>query len=131
MISVTQFDKSYTPPSNLLNGRTILITGAGDGIGRELALTAAHFGAEVILLGRTQAKLEAVYDQIESETQSKAIVCPVDLEKMDEDQAKEIAQLIQTECGKLDGLVHNAGILGQRTPHTKLFSSGVAVSDAS
>lgn len=116
MISVISLDSSYKPRADLLEGRTILITGAGDGIGKQLALAAAAHGANLVLLGRTQAKLEAVYDQIESSTQSKPIICPVDLETLDDEQAKEIAEAIQAEFGALDGLVHNAAILGQRTP---------------
>jgi NAD(P)-dependent dehydrogenase (short-subunit alcohol dehydrogenase family) len=113
---VIRLDSSYKPKADLLKGRTILITGAGDGIGKQLALSAAAHGANLVLLGRTQAKLEAVYDQIESTTPSKPIICPIDLETLDDEQAKEIAEAIQAEFGVLDGLVHNAAILGQRTP---------------
>lgn len=55
---------SYAPAADLLKGRHILITGAGDGLGRVAALACARHGATVILLGRTISKLEAVYDQI-------------------------------------------------------------------
>ena len=50
----------YTPNPKLLAARNILITGAGDGIGRAAALACADHGANVILLGRTVAKLEKV-----------------------------------------------------------------------
>lgn len=117
MISPIKLAPGYKPAPNLLKGRSILITGAGDGIGRELALCAAKQGAEVILLGRTQAKLERVYDAIEAETGNKALICPMDLETLDEEQSRDLAELLEKELkGKLDGLVHNAGILGQRTP---------------
>ena len=56
----------YQAPRDLLKDKVILVTGAGDGIGREAALTYAAHGATVVLLGRTSAKLEAVYDQIEA-----------------------------------------------------------------
>ena len=56
----------YQAPRDLLKDKVILVTGAGDGIGREAALTYAAHGATVILLGRTSAKLEAVYDQVEA-----------------------------------------------------------------
>ena len=54
----------YNPRKNLLENRVILVTGAGDGIGKQAAITFAEFGAEIILLGRTQEKLESVYDMI-------------------------------------------------------------------
>ena len=56
----------YQPAPNLLENRVVLVTGAGDGIGRAAALTYARHGATVILLGRTIAKLERVYDEIEA-----------------------------------------------------------------
>ena len=56
----------YQAPENLLQGKNILVTGAGDGIGRAAALSYAAHGATVILLGRTEAKLDAVYDEIEA-----------------------------------------------------------------
>jgi|TARA_B110000483_G_scaffold99953_1_gene122687 NAD(P)-dependent dehydrogenase (short-subunit alcohol dehydrogenase family) len=115
-MSAIRLDIKDKPREDLLQGRTILITGAGDGIGKQLSLCAAAHGANLVLLGRTQAKLEAVYDQIENTTPSKPIICPVDLETLADDQAKEIAEAIQAEFGVLDGLVHNAAILGQRTP---------------
>ena len=57
--------KDYHPTANLLNDRVILVTGAGDGIGRVVARRLAAYGATVILLGRTIRKLEQVYDEIE------------------------------------------------------------------
>ena len=108
--------EAYQARPDLLSGRTILVTGAGDGIGKELAMNAAKHGANLVLLGRTQAKLEAIYDQIESETGTLPVICPVDLETLDDEQAKAIADSIADTCGRLDALVHNAGVLGQRTP---------------
>ena len=58
----------YQPAEDLLAGRTILVTGAGDGIGRCAARTFAAHRANVVLLGRNQQKLEAVFDAIKDET---------------------------------------------------------------
>lgn len=54
----------YQPKQDLLEQRIILVTGAGDGIGREAALTYARFGAQLVLLGRTESKLLAVQQEI-------------------------------------------------------------------
>ena len=50
----------YQIKENCLAGKNILVTGAGDGIGRQAALSYAKLGATVILLGKTVKKLEAV-----------------------------------------------------------------------
>ena len=56
------FPADYQPAPDLLKDRVILVTGAGDGIGRAVALGCAAHGATVVLLGKTVSKLEAVYD---------------------------------------------------------------------
>ncbi|MDC9719522.1 MAG: YciK family oxidoreductase [Gammaproteobacteria bacterium] len=107
---------NYTAPEKLLNNRVILITGAGDGIGRAAALDCARLGATVILLGRTLEKLEAVYDTIEASGYSQAAIFPLDLRSAKDEQYIKLAQILKAEFGHLDGLIHNASILGQRTP---------------
>ena len=59
-----QVPPSYDAPAGVLQDKVILVTGAGDGIGKTAAVTFARFGATVILLGKTTAKLTAVYDSI-------------------------------------------------------------------
>ena len=70
----------YAAPAELLKNRIILITGAGDGIGRAAALSFAQHGATVILAGRTVKKLEAVYDQIEAAGFPQPAIFPINLE---------------------------------------------------
>ena len=106
----------YTAPEQLLKNRVILITGAGDGIGRAAALDCARLGATVILLGRTIEKLEAVYDEIERAGHGQPAIYPLDLSTATDENYIELAQVLEGEFGSLDGLVHNASILGQRTP---------------
>ncbi|WP_373080769.1 YciK family oxidoreductase [Zhongshania sp.] len=97
-----------------LAGKTILVTGAGDGIGRAASLSFAEHGATVILLGRTVEKLEAVYDKIEAAGYPQAAIYPVHLRGAVMKDYDELANTIEREFGRLDGLLHNAGILGQR-----------------
>ena len=105
----------YEPAPNLLAGRTVLATGAGDGIGRVAALTYAEHGANVVLLGRTRAKLDAVFDAITASGRTKPLLVPADLLQVDEAAAEALAQGIRDEYGRLDGLLHNASLLGPRT----------------
>ena len=106
---------NYQAPQDLLTDRVILVTGAGDGIGKIAALSFAEHGATVILLGRTTKKLEAVYDEIEARGYPQAAIVPLNLDGAAEHDFIEIANIIQAEFGRLDGLLHNASILGDRT----------------
>ena len=64
-MTITHDDiRNYQPQSHCLKGKNILVTGAGDGIGRVAALTYARHGATVLLLGKTTSKLDCVYDEI-------------------------------------------------------------------
>ena len=107
---------NYTPRPDLLKDKVILVTGAGDGIGRVAAKTYAAHGATVILLGRTVPKLEAVYDEIEAAGCAKPAILPVDLSGVKWEELEFLAEGVDQEFGRLDGLLHNASLLGQRTP---------------
>jgi NAD(P)-dependent dehydrogenase (short-subunit alcohol dehydrogenase family) len=107
---------NYTPPPTLLTGRVILVTGAGDGIGRAAAKSFAAHGATVILLGRTTRKLETVYDEIEQAGYPQAAICPMNLEGATPNDYEQLAHTVAKEFGQLDGLLHNASQLGVLTP---------------
>lgn len=106
----------YQAPDNLLDGRVIAVTGAGDGIGAEAARTFAAHGATVILIGRTVPKLEEVYDQIEKAGGAQPGIYPISLDGAVEKDYRDMHDRLEEVFGQLDGLLHNAGELGQRTP---------------
>lgn len=106
----------FQPEADLLQGRVILITGAGSGIGAATAEACAAHGATVILLGRTQEKLEATDDRIREHTGAEPILMPFDLESRDYEAYHQIVNAIHSQFGRLDGLVHSGAVLGQRTP---------------
>jgi len=112
------FDYSARP--DLLKGRVILVTGAGRGIGAAAAKTFAAHGATVLLLGKSEANLGRVYDAIEAAGHPQAAVIPFNLETALPHQYDELAAMIENEFGKLDGLLHNASIIGPRTPLEQL-----------
>jgi NAD(P)-dependent dehydrogenase (short-subunit alcohol dehydrogenase family) len=110
----------YTARTDLLKGRVILVTGAGRGIGANAAKTFAAHGATVLLLGKTEENLSRVYDAIEAAGHPQAAVIPFNLETALAHQYDELAAMIEAEFGKLDGLLHNASIIGPRTPLEQL-----------
>ena len=107
---------NYKADKNLLKNNVILITGAGDGIGKAAAMAFAEAGAQLILAGRTLAKLEQVYDSIIAAGYIEPTLYPIDLEGATDEDYEQLAAEIDQQFGRLDGLLHNAGILGQRTP---------------
>ncbi|MCH9674614.1 MAG: YciK family oxidoreductase [Gammaproteobacteria bacterium] len=106
----------YVAPANLLDGRTIAITGAGDGIGRAVALACGQAGAQVVLMGRTIRKLESVYDQLEQCGAPEPAIYPVELQGATLADYEAFAETLSSSFGKLHGLLHNAGELGSRSP---------------
>lgn len=114
---------NYHVSANALKNKTILVTGAGDGIGKQAALSYAKHGATVILLGRTVAKLEAVYDEIETSGYPTPAIIPLDLKGAKKQHYIDMAETIQSQFGKLDGLLHNAGLLGILSPFEQFEES--------
>ena len=113
--------RNYQAPANLLADKIILVTGAGDGLGRAASVAYAQHGATVILLGRTQKKLESVYDEIVGNGFPEPLLMPVDLSRTGLGDYQKIATAIEEQFGRLDGLLHSAASLGNLTP-LKLYS---------
>jgi NAD(P)-dependent dehydrogenase (short-subunit alcohol dehydrogenase family) len=88
-----------------LDGKVVLVTGAGQGIGLGIALAAAAEGASIVAAGRTLEKVEKAADEIRARG-VKALAVQCDVRRRDEVDACVLATL--TEFGRLDGLVNNA-----------------------
>lgn len=108
--------RSYDPPPELLKGRVILVTGASSGIGAAAARSFASHGATVLLLGRSTRKLEAIHDEIVAAGHPRPALAVIDLERAQGPAYFDLAAQIRENWGRLDGLLHNAGILGDRSP---------------
>lgn len=116
LAAVSAAAQAYECPADALQGKVILVTGAGDGIGRVAALTFAQHGATVILLGRTPEKLERVYDEIEELGGPQPAMVPLNLAVATPDQCLELSNMLSNEFNQLDGILHNASTLGDITP---------------
>ncbi|HVS27591.1 MAG TPA: YciK family oxidoreductase [Burkholderiales bacterium] len=108
--------RDYQAPADLLKNRVILVTGAGQGLGRAAALAFAKHGATVILHGRKVNKLEAVYDEIEKASYPRPVIFPLDLETANSKDFEALAQAIKSQLGRLDGILHNAAHLDGLSP---------------
>lgn len=108
--------RAYAPPAAALADRVILVTGAGGGLGSELAKACAALGARVVLSGRKVPRLEAVYDAILASGAPRPSIAPLDLERADATHYAALADAVRNEFGRLDGLAHVAGQLGERAP---------------
>ena len=106
----------YKPNANALNGKNVLVTGAGDGIGLSMAKTFALYGANILLLGKTRSKLEACFDWITKHTTTKPTIIPSDLEILNDQMVLNLANLITENYESLDVLINNASMLGPRVP---------------
>ena len=104
----------YQARADLLAGKTIVVTGAGDGIGRAAAIDFARHGATVVLVGKTIAKLEAVYDTIEAAGGPQPAIYPIHLGGAIMKDYIDMHDALEKAFGHLDGLLHNASILGER-----------------
>lgn len=107
---------NYNNQPDCLREKIILVSGAGDGIGAAVAKACAAHGATVILLGRTQGKLEKVYDEIEQAGHPQPAIYPMEFQTAKPRDYRMLAETLNREFGRLDGLLHNAAVLGTLTP---------------
>lgn len=98
-----------------LGGRVVLVTGAHGGLGSEAAVACAKAGATVVLLGRRVPKLGRVHDRIVA-AGGEALLYPMDLEGATPDDHAHLAERIDAELGRLDGVLHCAAEFKGLTP---------------
>jgi NAD(P)-dependent dehydrogenase (short-subunit alcohol dehydrogenase family) len=106
----------YSPARDLLAGRVILVTGAGQGIGKAVALACARHEATVVLHGRDVAKLEQTYDDIVASGHVQPAIFPLDLANATDTEFDSLAGAMHANLGRLDGIAHCAAHFTPLTP---------------
>ena len=113
----------YEPRNDLLKKRVILVTGATAGIGREVSRALITHGATVILHGRNANALETTYQEFRNLGPEPTIV-QLDLEGAQDEECQNLAENLESKFDGIDGLLHNAGLLGARSP-IEAYNPGV------
>lgn len=112
---MTEDPRRYLARPEDFRDRVIFVTGATRGIGRAVAVDLAKLGATVIVHGRNAGVLDALYREL-AELGPEPAVAQLDFERAQGDEYQHLTTEIENRYGRLDGLLHNAGILGERSP---------------
>ena len=107
---------SYEINEDDLEGKVILVTGANRGFGLAMTMDLSKAGATVIMLGRDLGSLEYAYDAVVDKGFQEPILYPLDLEGATPENYQSLQDDIFNQFEKLDGLIHNAAILGTMMP---------------
>jgi NAD(P)-dependent dehydrogenase (short-subunit alcohol dehydrogenase family) len=91
-----------------LSGQSALITGASKGLGREMALTLAEAGADLVIGARTAGDIETTANELAAKTGRRVVGHPLDV--TDPESAKAFVARAMDEFGRVDILLNNAGI---------------------
>jgi len=106
----------YQADKNDFTDKVIMVTGAADGIGKAVTIALAEQGATVLMLDKKSRHLEKLYDQVCERGFEEPIILPIDLMEITPESATELAQAVNDDIGRLDGLLHNAAELGSPSP---------------
>lgn len=107
--------RKYEPTASDFAERVILVTGATGGIGRALSTALVDLGARVILHGRNERRLDALHKEL-LDRGPETTAAVLDLERAQGEGYMALANAIEERYGRLDGLAHNAALLGDRSP---------------
>ena len=108
--------RAYSLATNELHDRVIVVTGATGGLGTALSKACAAAGASVVLIGKNTKKLDALYDVLDELGPAQPAIVPINQDIAGEPEYLQLAQMLETEFGHIDALVHTAAEIGKLTP---------------
>ncbi|CAC9954701.1 Oxidoreductase, short-chain dehydrogenase/reductase family [uncultured Gammaproteobacteria bacterium] len=111
-----EISTNYSITEGELKDKVILVTGANRGFGKAMTMDLAKAGATVIMLGRDLGSLETAYDEVVDGGFVEPILYPLDLEGATAEHYQQLQKDVLDNFGQLDGLIHNAGIIGTMMP---------------
>ncbi len=106
-----------TGAPQLLEGKVVVLSGVGPGLGRSLGEEAAKLGADLVLVSRTQKRLDKMAEVVRSHGR-KALVVPTDIN--DEDACQRLVEATMAEYGRVDCLINNAFAIPPMEPLTTI-----------
>jgi NAD(P)-dependent dehydrogenase (short-subunit alcohol dehydrogenase family) len=115
-LPVSRLPAGWTPAADTLAGRVVLVTGAYGGLGSAVARAAARAGATVVITGRRKRQLEQLYDAMLAEGLAEPVIHPLDMESATPRDYEALAEGLQRDLGRLDGIVHAAASFAGLTP---------------
>jgi NAD(P)-dependent dehydrogenase (short-subunit alcohol dehydrogenase family) len=115
-LPVSRLPAGWTPAADTLAGRVVLVTGAYGGLGSAVARAAARAGATVVITGKRKRQLEQLYDAMLAEGLAEPVIHPLDMESATPRDYEALAEGLQRDLGRLDGIVHAAASFAGLTP---------------
>jgi NAD(P)-dependent dehydrogenase (short-subunit alcohol dehydrogenase family) len=118
MLPFSRLPDHWQPASDTLAGRVVLVTGAYGGLGGAVSRAAARAGATVVITGKRKRQLEQLYDAMLAEGLAEPVIHPLDMEVATPKDYAALAEGLERDFGRLDGIVHAAVSFGGLTPIT-------------
>lgn len=115
-LPLCRLPSAWKPAWQELDGRVVLVTGAYGGLGSAVSRAAARAGATVVITGKRKRQLEQLYDAMVKEGLPEPVIHPLDMEVATPQDYEALADGLQRDLGRLDGIVHAAVSFAGLTP---------------
>jgi NAD(P)-dependent dehydrogenase (short-subunit alcohol dehydrogenase family) len=117
-LPVSRLPAGWQANADTLADRVVLVTGAYGGLGGAVARAASRAGATIVVTGKRKRQLEQLYDAMMAEGLSEPVIHPLDMEVATPREYAALAEGLERDFGRLDGIVHAAVSFPGLTPIT-------------